>query len=95
MKAMSWRWLKRIVGDKVRREKALDFSGCNSRPGTGSLHPSRGRHGSTGNRRNPMVSAEGASLPRVARAVWPETVKHGSVGGLGRNPPGLLSNRWL
>jgi hypothetical protein len=23
----------------VRREKALDFSGCNSRPGTGSLHP--------------------------------------------------------
>ena len=27
------------VGDKVRREKALDFSGCNSRPGTGSLHP--------------------------------------------------------
>ena len=24
---------------KVRREKALDFSGCNSRPGTGSLHP--------------------------------------------------------
>ena len=28
-----------IVGEKVRREKALDFSGCNSRPGTGSLHP--------------------------------------------------------
>jgi hypothetical protein len=25
--------------DKVRREKALDFSGCNSPPGTGSLHP--------------------------------------------------------
>jgi hypothetical protein len=23
----------------VRRGKALDFSGCNSRPGTGSLHP--------------------------------------------------------
>jgi hypothetical protein len=23
----------------VRREKALDFSGCNSRQGTGSLHP--------------------------------------------------------
>ena len=23
----------------MRREKALDFSGCNSRPGTGSLHP--------------------------------------------------------
>jgi hypothetical protein len=23
----------------VRREKALDFSGCNSRPGTDSLHP--------------------------------------------------------
>jgi hypothetical protein len=23
----------------VRREKALDFSGCKSRPGTGSLHP--------------------------------------------------------
>jgi len=28
-----------LVDDKVRREKALDFSGCNSRPGTGSLHP--------------------------------------------------------
>ena len=32
-----------ILGDKsplrVRREKALDFSGCNPRPGTGSLHP--------------------------------------------------------
>jgi hypothetical protein len=27
------------VGVTVRREKALDFSGCNSRPGTGSLHP--------------------------------------------------------
>jgi hypothetical protein len=24
--------------EKVRREKALDFSVCNSRPGTGSLH---------------------------------------------------------
>jgi len=23
----------------VRREKALDFSECKSRPGTGSLHP--------------------------------------------------------
>jgi len=23
----------------VRREKAVDFSGCNSRPGTGWLHP--------------------------------------------------------
>ena len=28
-----------IVDEIVRREKALDFSGCNSRPGTGSLHP--------------------------------------------------------
>ena len=28
-----------VVVEKVRREKALDFSGCNSRPGTGSLHP--------------------------------------------------------
>jgi hypothetical protein len=28
-----------IVGEEVRREKALDFSGCNSRPGTGSFHP--------------------------------------------------------
>jgi hypothetical protein len=27
-----------MVGETVRREKALDFSGCNSRPGTGSLH---------------------------------------------------------
>ena len=30
---------RQIVGEIVRREKALDFSGCNSRPGTGSLHP--------------------------------------------------------
>jgi hypothetical protein len=28
-----------LVEVAVRREKALDFSGCNSRPGTGSLHP--------------------------------------------------------
>jgi hypothetical protein len=29
-----------LIGvDIVRREKALDFSGCKSRPGTGSLHP--------------------------------------------------------
>jgi hypothetical protein len=28
-----------VVGVTVRREKALDFSGCKSRPGTGSLHP--------------------------------------------------------
>jgi|HubBroStandDraft_3_1064219.scaffolds.fasta_scaffold57790_2 hypothetical protein len=27
------------IGETVRREKALDFSGCNSRPGTGSFHP--------------------------------------------------------
>jgi hypothetical protein len=30
---------RRLDGDNVRREKALDFSGCKSRPGTGSLHP--------------------------------------------------------
>jgi len=40
-----------------------------------------------------MVSAEGAGLPQVARAVRPETVKHGSVRGSGRNSPGLLGNR--
>ena len=28
-----------MVDVTVRREKALDFSGCNSRPGTSSLHP--------------------------------------------------------
>src|ERR1035437_3141379 len=28
-----------VVGETVRRGKALDFSGCKSRPGTGSLHP--------------------------------------------------------
>jgi hypothetical protein len=28
-----------VTVEKVRREKALDFSECNSRPGTGSLHP--------------------------------------------------------
>jgi hypothetical protein len=37
--AVEWRWLEAILGVTVRREKALDFSGCNSRPGTGSLHP--------------------------------------------------------
>ena len=31
------RWTS--VGVIVRREKAPDFSGCNSRLGTGSLHP--------------------------------------------------------
>jgi hypothetical protein len=30
---------QKIAVVTVRREKALDFSGCNSRPGTGSLHP--------------------------------------------------------
>jgi len=35
----SWGFGLELVNDKVRREKALDFSGCNSRPGTGSLHP--------------------------------------------------------
>jgi hypothetical protein len=30
------------IGDKVRREKALDFIGRNSRPQTGSLPPGRG-----------------------------------------------------
>jgi hypothetical protein len=30
---------RQIVVVTVRREKALDFSGCNSRPGTGSFHP--------------------------------------------------------
>jgi hypothetical protein len=33
------------------------------------VSPSRDRHGSTGKGGNPMVSAEGAGLPRVARAV--------------------------
>ena len=33
------RALAHEVGEKVRRERRLDFSGCNSRPGTGSLHP--------------------------------------------------------
>jgi hypothetical protein len=31
--------VSKSIGETVRREKALDFSGCNSRPGTGSLHP--------------------------------------------------------
>jgi hypothetical protein len=31
--------IRMIANDIVRREKALDFSGWNSRPGTGSLHP--------------------------------------------------------
>jgi hypothetical protein len=28
-----------MIGEKVCREKAPDFSGCNSRPGTGSFYP--------------------------------------------------------
>jgi hypothetical protein len=28
-----------IIGETVRRERRCDSSGCNSRPGTGSLHP--------------------------------------------------------
>jgi hypothetical protein len=28
-----------MIGDKVPREKALDFGGCNFRPQTGSLNP--------------------------------------------------------
>jgi hypothetical protein len=28
-----------MVGEKVRREEKLDSSGCDSRPGAGSLHP--------------------------------------------------------
>jgi hypothetical protein len=34
------------IGEKVRRGKALDFSGCNSCPQTGSLNPVRNRSGS-------------------------------------------------
>src|SRR5271166_1541138 len=38
IRAANW-WIIVSIGEKVRRGKALDFSGCNSRPGTGSLHP--------------------------------------------------------
>jgi hypothetical protein len=31
--------VKDLTGEKVRRENALDSSGCNSRPQTGSFHP--------------------------------------------------------
>jgi hypothetical protein len=31
--------IRETVVEKVRSEKALDFSGRNSRPQTGSLHP--------------------------------------------------------
>ncbi len=41
----------------------------NSRGAKGAGHRVGIDIGSTGNRRNPMVSAEGAGLPRVARAV--------------------------
>jgi hypothetical protein len=30
---------KRVVGERVRREKAPDFSGCRSHKGNWSLHP--------------------------------------------------------
>ena len=32
-------WIPAMIGETVRREKALDFSGSESRPGTGLLHP--------------------------------------------------------
>jgi hypothetical protein len=35
MKAEKLAASRNVVGEKVRREKALDFSGCKSRPGTG------------------------------------------------------------
>jgi hypothetical protein len=35
--------------EKVRREKALDFSGCNSRPGNWFAPPGSNRNGSGGN----------------------------------------------
>jgi hypothetical protein len=39
MKVMELTVVLKTAGVTVRREKALDFCGCNSRPGTGSLHP--------------------------------------------------------
>jgi hypothetical protein len=53
---------------------------------SGAGHRVRHRHGSTANRRNPLVSAEGAGPPRVAGTVRPETVKHGSLRGSGEIP---------
>ena len=41
----------------------------NSRGAKGAGHPSWDQYGSTDNRRNPPILAEGASLPGVARAV--------------------------
>ena len=48
-----------LIGEKVRREKALDFSGCNSRPGTGSLHPVAIENGGTGNEAVGAFDGEG------------------------------------
>jgi len=41
---------------------------CNGRGGKGAGHPRRDRYGSTGNRRNSLMSTEGGSFHWVARA---------------------------
>jgi len=59
-----WVLREELPTNHVRREKALVYSGCKSRPGTGSLHP---------------VAVEAAaeatkplkpSMERVAKATW-------------------------
>ena len=56
-------WAIVSIGDRsrlrVRREKALDFSGCNSRPGTGSLHPVLNRNDCRGNEAVGAFGVEG------------------------------------
>jgi len=60
----------------------------NVRGAKGAGHPSRDRV--NWKQEELTVLAEGGNFHWVARAVWPETVKHGSVRASGWNSPGLL-----
>jgi hypothetical protein len=48
-----------VIGETVRREKALDFSGCNSHPGNWFAPPGNNRSGGEGNRTVGSFGAKG------------------------------------
>src|SRR5580704_10470990 len=67
----------RTTGVTVRREKALGFSGCNSRPGTGSLHPVAIEAAAEATKRSELSMGRVAGRSQVAnyasRALLPST----------------------
>jgi hypothetical protein len=69
MKAGVLAMSQKVVGEKVRREKALDFSGCMSRPGTGSLHPVDGMS-STWRPAPQRLMKTGSIGSMLCRGVW-------------------------